>query len=98
MTSGVSTRKCMGRQGYRAFPPREIPHVGAMATHETSHSTTNETTDKTTHQSLDILSPSHGVVAQLGERLGRIEEVVSSILIHSTYRTQTPVLTGVCAL
>ena len=28
--------------------------------------------------------PSHGVVAQLGERLGRIEEVVSSILIHST--------------
>ncbi len=31
-----------------------------------------------------ILSPSLGVVAQLGERLGRIEEVVSSILIHST--------------
>ena len=28
--------------------------------------------------------PSRGVVAQLGERLGRIEEVVSSILIHST--------------
>ena len=39
--------------------------------------------------------PSHGVVAQLGERLGRIEEVVSSILIHSTERTGTPLQSGV---
>ena len=30
------------------------------------------------------LFASHGVVAQLGERLNRIQEVVSSILIHST--------------
>ena len=31
-----------------------------------------------------LLRPTAGVVAQLEERLGRIEEVVSSILIHST--------------
>ncbi len=33
--------------------------------------------------------PLYGVVAQLGERLGRIEEVVSSILIHSISRGLT---------
>jgi hypothetical protein len=43
------------------------------------------------------LPPSLGVVAQLGERLNRIQEVVSSILIHSTLSATARPPAGRCS-